>query len=419
MPGIPFKYAETFKRLRRATEQLHALRDSGEFYTLGYLKRRALLRRVRKLYNRLAGPVSPAILRGAALAVGALALAGCTPPTGPADQTSPIAPVDEPSPIAQTPSFAAAQINPLGIDGGAGPDAGALGYLVLAGTDGDGDLDLHFLHGRFISKSHISYSVARQLRDGSGFAAPDTTWVRAGYRISDYAASNAKPLAFVDGDGDLDLISIGEDYYDGSAKDSRLVEHKGIATPTPPPIFFPDAGLPSYVRAAVFVDIDGDGDLDLVTATSDSLYLTLNTSGSASALTFVETNLFPFAEDVDPDFDIHGIAIVDLDKDGDLDLLVSGFTLDDSIRVPQVLFFRNQGTPASPSFGAAVANPFGITFPERNWSNSLAESTLSIVAADFDGDGDIDLLLGTYTTFDGDAQVYASEFFYFENKANP
>ncbi|TVQ27739.1 MAG: hypothetical protein EA382_03050 [Spirochaetaceae bacterium] len=423
MPGIPFKYSETFRMLRRATEQLHALMESGEFYTYGYLKRRALLRRVRKLYNRLSGPVSPAILRGAALAAGALTLAGCTPPTGP---------VEDAPPAAQTPSFAAVQINPLGIDGGAGYYAGAFGHLVLADTDGDGDLDLHFLHGTYLHGTYgeggFQYSVARQLRDGSSFAAPDTTWVDAGYR-SYWYTDNAKPLAFVDvdGDGDLDLIAIGEFSYYGEGS-PRLVVLENTGTPTAPVFsgwtdFFPDAGLPSSVRAAVFVDIDGDGDLDLVTATSGGLYLTLNTSGSATTVSFADesTYSFPFADIIDPYFTIHGLVIVDLDKDGDLDLLVSGITYDyySESAIPQILYFENQGTPASPNFAPPVANPFGISFPERSWWGSFSESTLSMVAADFDGDGDIDLLLGTFTTYDYYAEGLVSEFFYFENKAVP
>ena len=138
MPGIPDRYDNTFRTLQRLTGQLHQMMESGEFYTLSLSARRKLLRKVKRLYNRLVGPVSAPILVGA-VAAGVLFLAGCFQPTATEPEPEP-----EPDPPAQmfVPAFStAAQPNPYGIGFVAG-NLLAQVQPVFADLDADGDLDL-------------------------------------------------------------------------------------------------------------------------------------------------------------------------------------------------------------------------------------------------------------------------------------
>ena len=71
-------------------------------------------------------------------------------------------------------------------------------------------------------------------------------------------------------------------------------------------------------------------------------------------------------------------ALGDLDGDGDLDLLVGTWNKD-------IRYFRNQGTPKEPKWVEEAA--LAIATPRT--------SLVSPVLADADGDGDLDLFVGT------------------------
>ncbi len=94
---------------------------------------------------------------------------------------------------------------------------------------------------------------------------------------------------------------------------------------------------------------------------------------------------------------------VDIDADGDLDVFSLSY---DNV----ISFFKNVGTPEAPNYAAPVENPFGIspintddfTFPHF---------------ADFDGDGDSDLLLSAYTETYG--QLGYVDLQYQENTGSP
>lgn len=135
-----------------------------------------------------------------------------------------------------------------------------------------------------------------------------------------------------------------------------------------------------YYSAPAFADLDGDGDSDVVMGTyNDDLRYFQNT-GTASAPTFVEQTgaANPFdAVTIRTD---SIAAFADLDGDGDLDA-VGGKNNG------QVRYFLNTGTPLAPSFAeqTGAANPF----------NGVDVGSYSAFAfGDLDGDGDIDALLG-------------------------
>jgi hypothetical protein len=416
MPGIPAKYRETFSRLKRATDQLHALIESGEFHSYSYLRRRKLITRVRRLYNKLAGPISPTVIGGALAAAGVLALAGCGP-----EGIEP-----------QVPDFVRIDATTIGLGGY--DTAAVSGYLVLADTDSDGDLDLYY------AEDYDEGAITRQQNNGSGgFGTkerdPDGL---VGVQSLGMDRWEVKPLTFVDidNDGDLDLLGVGDiygyPYLPWTFGIFQLVENDGTPTTPaflPPVQFAPDAGLPYDADAAAFVDIDGDGDLDLVTAKDgyepfdgggSLIYLTPNISQSASSFTAADdsTVVFPYSTYYFLDRGIQGLAISDLDQDGDQDITISFYVeaMHSGEAGNRIIHIENQSTEEEIQFATSGENPFNISFPVHYSTMNDSEQMSSLAAGDIDRDGDIDLIVGVYSDYQ---YPYAdlTEFFYLENQA--
>ena len=145
-----------------------------------------------------------------------------------------------------------------------------------------------------------------------------------GYDLGDgsatYSSSHFTPcLALGDVDGDMDLdIFICDGQASGSFGSKLLINHASQGSPR---IFIPDFGnvlsnIAGGTKAAIFADLDGDGDIDLMLGNSgpgnqwfrnggDGSFVEVTTSGivSTGALT-------------------RKMALVDIDTDGDLDLIV-------------------------------------------------------------------------------------------------
>jgi hypothetical protein len=86
---------------------------------------------------------------------------------------------------------------------------------------------------------------------------------------------------------------------------------------------------------------------------------------------------------------------VDLDNDGDLDLMVAGYgEYENGFNFK---YYENVGTAEAPDFSDPIANPFGLT----------ATEVIRAAFGDFDDDGDLDLFAGSYGNNSG--------FLYFEN----
>jgi len=197
-------------------------------------------------------------------------------------------------------------------------------------------------------------------------------------------------LGDLDGDGDLDLVS-------GSFTDLRYLENTGDAES---PAFVERTGSANPVDGVIgygffttpaFGDLDRDGDLDLIVGTYDGTIRYLENTGSAATPAFVSR---PHA--VPNEFvGYSSPALGDLDGDGDLDLVASWvFSSGDDLH-----YFENRaGRRLVWISGAGPANPFADL--------SVAELASSPALGDLDGDGDLDLVSGTY---------FYGLFRYFEN----
>ncbi len=268
--------------------------------------------------------------------------------------------------------------NPFnGITGGEGEDF----HITLADIDGDGDLDA-FAAG---ATGNIEYY------ENTG-SATNPTFVASGtnpFGLSGTSDSADPTFADIDGDGDLDAF-VG--YSDG---DIRYYENTGTANS---PSFAAAVADPFGMNfigpdsSPSFVDIDGDGDLDVFAGGSSGDIQFFENTGTANSPSFASGVYNPFGlEDIGTN--AHTV-FGDMDGDGDYDAFVG--TNDGTLK-----YYENTGTAGSPSFAAAVDNPFGYTDVGSEVSPELA---------DVDGDGDLDLVVAALNK--------SSNVSYFENTAS-
>ena len=200
-------------------------------------------------------------------------------------------------------------------------------------------------------------------------------------------------FADLDGDGDLDAV-VGEvdgtlNYFEntGTATSPVFTVRTGAANPFDGAAF--DVG--SYSTPS-FADLDGDGDLDAVVGEIDgNLNYFENTGTAAAPLFTVRTgaaNPFDVAT-FGAAFDVGGNSaptFADLDGDGDLDAVVG--EIDGNL-----IYFENTGSAIAPAFTerTGVDNPFDVaTFGAAFDVGILSKPSF----ADFDGDGDLDAIVG-------------------------
>ncbi len=203
----------------------------------------------------------------------------------------------------------------------------------------------------------------------------------------------------IDGDGDPDVIVGSESSPDASGR-ARLALYRNVGTAAAPSLVLEDADWLGLAYdyggyAPVFGDLDGDGDPDLIVGGFNGRFALLLNEGTRTAPNFrlVETTTgTPGFGGVDAGQYARG-ALGDVDGDGDLDLVTGASS-------GRVRLYRNTGTPQTPSF-ATVAN--GTPAPE-DLSYALAiglpddtGEDSAPTLADLDGDGDLDLLIGTST----------------------
>ncbi|MEM7201659.1 MAG: VCBS repeat-containing protein [Planctomycetota bacterium] len=273
------------------------------------------------------------------------------------------------------------------------PNSDATSSLLCEDVDGDGDLDL--VTGGSTNRLYVN--------DGTGnFTDVTSTQLR----WSGFLRTSALAFGDVDGDGDGDLV-VGTDL-----QQNLLYLNDGGGT-------FVDATvgrLPVSLDVTLGValaDVDGDGDLDIVFATRHQNHLYLNDgSGRFADATAQLPSAFDVSNDVvaidvDGDADVDlvfgnggqqnrlylnnglgqffdgtssrlpisldetvDLAKIDLDRDGDADLIVANRN---GTRI-----LVNDGT------GAFTSSPFP----------AHADRTLAVAAGDVDGDADPDLFSG-------------------------
>jgi hypothetical protein len=238
-------------------------------------------------------------------------------------------------------------------------------HAEVADLDGDGVKDLLVANlGSPIPTDERLGSVVWLRGRADGSFEPVTLADKLG-RVADVQAAD------FDGDGDLDLIAAVFGWQETGGV--LLLENR--TTDPERPAFVPTTVDPRHGAIHVPVaDLDGDGRPDFVALISqehETVVAFLNAGGRR----FVPRVIYAAPH---PGFGSSGIQLVDLDRDGDLDVLMTnGDSMDSELLRPYhgVQWLENRGTypflchRLTPLYGAQRA-----------------------VAADIDGDGDLDVV---------------------------
>ena len=191
-----------------------------------------------------------------------------------------------------------------------------------------------------------------------------------------------EPTAVVDKNGDLVVLST---FWDFEADDWAESDRSGTT------------GFCSSVAA---VDWDHDGDMDLLLGgyREGGLFLRLN-EGSATETKFATTNQPVKVGDQPIAFEggIGAPRVVDWDGDGLFDIVIGSI-------YGEVVLFRNTGTKGSPKFSKRTT--LVELLPGKSGSKQIKRvqgkdgapvapgSSFHIELVDYDGDDDLDLLVG-------------------------
>lgn len=132
----------------------------------------------------------------------------------------------------------------------------------------------------------------------------------------------------------------------------------------------------NYNSAPAFVDLDNDGDLDLMVGEFYHNFKYFQNTGTAAAPVYGAAQTNPFG--ITAVYYMASPAFADLDNDGDKDMISCE-------AYGNFQYYQNTGTATAPSFSAAAQNPFGLTAV-----NFWGFPTFG----DLDNDGDKDLLVG-------------------------
>lgn len=227
--------------------------------------------------------------------------------------------------------------------------------IAIGDIDNDLDEDI-FICGKDISGTYISKIYSN---DGSG------NFTLNASNIIGTIQGDAE-FGDIDGDNDLDLVVSG---YTSTGYNTSLYENDGNGN------YSLLSGTPfsgTNYASVKFFDMDNDSDLDVILAGTNgsSTFTELYVNDGSGSYTIVTGTPFSGSQ-------LGSIDIADVDNDTDLDVLISGF--DGSTEFVEL--YNNDGA------GNFVLNT-GSTFTGVAYS--------SVQFADFDIDGDMDIISSGY-----------------------
>lgn len=220
--------------------------------------------------------------------------------------------------------------------------------VIAADLDGDGDNDV-------VSASYNSGLMWYENLDGQGNFSAN--------KIIDDNILGARSVvaADMDGDGDLDVVV-------NTSNIAEIVWYENLdgLGNFGPPIAISGSG--SYTNVIFVADIDGDGDMDILSASpGDSevaWYENLDGLGNFGPKNIITDSLY----------NAWTVYAADLDNDGDMDILIAVVETFGG----EILWFENLD---------GLGN-----FSEKKTITTEVKSPRSVIAADIDNDGDMDVI---------------------------
>ncbi len=236
--------------------------------------------------------------------------------------------------------------------------------------DDDGDIDIVFTDAGAQTFSAPGGKARLCVNDGNGYFTEQATWIDAADKVG---SQNAK-IVDIDDDFDLDVI------VDGKSPQTQLYLNDGKAHFTRNDTLIPSAGDATYETE--WADLDGDDDVDgaimsLDFYTEGTAQSLLSDTGKLSFNAATSTMTGLPADEFEDD---NEFVFLDVDDDGDLDVIVS------SLQHPSEKLFVNSGAFGPGFLKLAVGSGFT--------SIPFKDSSLALCVADFDGDGDYDVITG-------------------------
>jgi hypothetical protein len=244
-------------------------------------------------------------------------------------------------------------------------------HALAVDLDADGDLDLVVASLGVLFPNNAPIGSVIVLENDGRQSFRTRVLAEKIARVSDVRAGD------LDGDGDLDLAVAQFGYDQG---ETRWMENKGGWQ-------FESHALQalSGVINAEIADVDGDTDLDIVTLVSqewEEIYVFVNDGRGR----FTPTRIFGASNE---DFGSSWISLADLDKDGDVDVVYSNGDAFD------------YAPPTGRGWNGLqwLENRGSVTFRYHRIGDFSGAS--SPQATDFDGDGDMDVVVvSAYNNWD-------------------
>ena len=236
--------------------------------------------------------------------------------------------------------------------------------------DNDGDLDLYITSGTSSRFTCGQYRV--YVNDGNGFFTDETS---TRHPIGNVCNNMDCIFGDIDNDFDLDIKTSST-----GINNSRLYRNDGTG------VFTLDSTVPadSSAYSYDFGDIDGDGDLDLLgvnagTGATELLLVNDGTGGYANVSGQISPN--PQQDDNDSKF-------FDYDDDGDLDLLIG------RLGSGGEKIYNNDGAGNFTQVAGLIT--------------IISDSTLDIMVADLDNDGDLDIVTAQGESGNFENRIYTN-----------
>ncbi|MCT4664867.1 MAG: T9SS type A sorting domain-containing protein [Flavobacteriales bacterium] len=302
-------------------------------------------------------------------------------------------------------------------------------WMLTADFNNDGLMDLftnysgRVLYYRQLATNPITWSDPDTLRTKRGPTTTSKLFV---------SAIDVPAIEDADADGDLDLLTFGVlgtklEFHEniGTASnyelkltdrcygrftenfsDNSVTLHDCDDGNAAPPL----ASRHSGSTVTIF-DIDGDNDKDMFLGdVSFNNIVMLKNTPNAGVATMTE-QIFTFPNNKPIDVQLFPLVkFIDLDKDGDQDMLVTPNSSNNSVTKNSVWHYKNTGNEIVPQFD----------FQEENYlqKDMIDIGKFSIVRLfDFDQDGDKDLFVSSGERFDA-SKNFISSIYYYKNIGN-